>query len=104
MAKFDFSVLYDQYPAIISQMPPIFDSHQFILELARQNQVEYVKALHAYLESVADEAPAPFQVVHGILAKKLKNFPELVSLIRIDKPSIDIFGKSQGCAEWRKLT
>jgi len=30
MAKFDFSALYDQYPMVIGQMPPVFDSHQFI--------------------------------------------------------------------------
>jgi hypothetical protein len=103
MTKFDFSVLYDQYPAIISQMPPVFDSHHFILELARQNQVAYVRALHAYLDPIGDDTPAPFQVVHGILAKKLNDFPDLVKLVRFDKPSIDIFGNSNGCAEWRKL-
>ena len=103
MAKFNFSVLYDQYPAIISLMPPVLDSHQFILELARLNQAEYIRALCAYLDPVTDEALAPFQVVHGILAKQLKDFSEFVVLIRNDKPSSDIFGKSQECAEWRKV-
>ena len=51
MSKFDFSLLYDQYPAIISQMPSVFDSHQFILELARQNQAEYVEALYCAFRS-----------------------------------------------------
>jgi len=104
MAKFDFSGLYGKYPALISQMPPVFDSHQFILELARQNQVEYVKALHAYLETAAGEAPTPFQAVHGILAKKLSNLPHWVELIRLDKPSPDIFGNPSECAEWRRVS
>ena len=104
MAKFDFSFLYDQYPAIISQMPPVFDSHQFILELARQNQVEYVKALHAYLDPEGGEAPTPFQAVHGILAKKLSHLPHWVELVRLDKPSQDIFGSPSECAEWRRVS
>ena len=103
MAKFDFSVLFDQYPAIISQMRPVFDSHQFILELARHNQVEYVKALYAYTDSAHTETPTPFQFVHSALAIKLKDFPELVELVRIDKPSPDIFCQPSACAEWRKV-
>lgn len=103
MAKFDFSVLYDQYPAIISQMPPIYDSHQFILELARQNQAEYVRALYAYRDAVHVGTPAPFQFVHSALAAKLKDFPELVEHVRSDKQSTDIFGQPNWCAEWRKV-
>lgn len=104
MAKFDFSALYGQYPAVISQMPQVFDSHQFILELARQNQVEYVKALYAYLDPAAGEAPTPFQAVHGILAKKLSHLPHWVELIRPNKPSPDIFGTPSECAEWRRVS
>ena len=103
MAKFDFSVLYDQYPAIISLMPPVFDSHQFILELARLNQAEYIRALCAYIDSSHTEAPTPFQFVHRILSAKLREFPGLVEHVRTDKPSTDIFGKPNWCAEWRKV-
>jgi hypothetical protein len=104
MSKFDFLGLYAQYPAVIRQMPDVFDSHQFILELARLNQVEYVRALNAYLNPESDEKPEPFQVVHGILAKKLTEFPDLIVLIRRDKPSADIFGNNGQCAEWRKIS
>jgi hypothetical protein len=103
MAKFDFSVLYAQYPAIISQMEDTFDSHKFILELACKNQAEYVKALHAYLEPESGKDPTPFQVVHGFLAKKLEDFPQFVELLHINVTSTDIFGKPGSCAEWRKV-
>ncbi len=103
MPKFDFSVLYDKYPEVISQMPPIFDSHQFILKLAHQNQVEYVIALYAYRDSAHIDSPSPFQFVHQRLSTKLYDFPELVALIRTSKPSKDIFGQNSGCDEWRKV-
>ena len=84
-------------------MPRIFYSHQFILELAQQNQVEYVRALYAYIDSAHTETPTPFQFVHRILSAKLRGFPELVEHVRKDKPSTDIFGKPNWCAEWRKV-
>ena len=52
MANFDFSIFDEQYPIIIRQMPPVFGSHQFILELAQQNQAMYVRALYEYRNSV----------------------------------------------------
>lgn len=45
MPEHDFSNIYAQYPDIIAQMPEAFTSHQFILELARQNQTIYIEAL-----------------------------------------------------------
>lgn len=103
MAKHDFSTLYSRYPEVIAQMPDIFDSHKFILELARQNQVAYIEALYAYRDSVHVGTHAPFQFVHSALATKLNDFPELVELVRTDKPSTNIFGISNECAEWRKV-
>jgi hypothetical protein len=32
-----FKELFERYPAIISQMPDRFDSHQFMLRLAQEN-------------------------------------------------------------------
>jgi len=104
MAIFDFSKLYARYPAIIAQMPAVFDSHQFILELARQNQIDYIKALYAYRGALHDETPAPFQVVHRILATRLNHFPELVRIVKTRRPSRDIFGNPNNCSVWRKLS
>ena len=103
MPKHDFSALYAQYPAVIAEMPETFDSHQFILALAKQNQVEYIQALYAYRDTLHVDKPAPFQFVHGRLAIMLKQFPELVELVKDDKPSPDIFGLPGECAEWRKV-
>ena len=47
-----------------------FNSHEFILQLARLNQSLYIAALQAYAGG-----PSPFKVVHGILAKHLHAFP-----------------------------
>ena len=84
-------------------MPNTFSSHQFLLVLAQQNQAEYVKALYEYKDTIVRENPAPFQQVHGLLMKKLRSHTELVSLLRDDMPSEDIFGNSATCAEWRKV-
>jgi hypothetical protein len=104
MVMFDFSRFYAKYPAIIAQMPTVFNSHQFILELAHQNQIEYIKALYAYRGALHNETPAPFQVVHRILSARLNDFPELVKTTRSHKPSRDIFGNYNTCSEWRKLS
>jgi hypothetical protein len=102
MSEHDFSDLYDQYPAVIAQMSPTFTSHQFILELARQNQRLYVETLHAYRQHTYKDIPAPFLCVHGILAKHLGSYPDLVEKTRDDAPSTDIFGQRSSCAEWRR--
>jgi len=65
--------------------------------------VEYIKALYSYRDSVHRDNPAPFQMVHSILARKLQDFPSLVVLIRTDKLGKDIFRNSNECAEWRKV-
>jgi hypothetical protein len=103
MAKHDFSKLYSRYAEVIAHLPETFDSHEFILELAQQNQAAYVEALYAYRDAVHVGTPAPFQFVHRTLAAKLKDFPELVELVRVDQPSRDIFGNRNECAAWRKV-
>lgn len=103
MATYNFSVLESKFEEIVRIMPDPFDSHQFLLELARQNQVEYVSALYAYRDYVNRESPSPFQGVHKAIIQKLAKYTNLIRLIRDDKPSVDIFGKTQTCAEWEKI-
>ena len=100
MAEYDFSNLESKFPGVVDQMKHIFDSHEFLLVLAQQNQPEYINALYAYKTSGNQ---APFQVVHGLLMKKLRQHTDLVLLLRDDKPSIDIWGNSNTCAEWQKV-
>lgn len=98
MPKHHFSALVAHYPKIIQEMPGTFTSHQFILTLAQNYQRLYIEALYSYRDE-----PAPFRIVHGILAKRLHDFPRQIELIRPDAPSTNIFGQSNQCAEWRKL-
>ena len=103
MTEHDFSSLYAQYPTIIGQMPNTFTSHKFILELARQNQALYIDALYSYRNHPHRGIPAPFMMVHGILARHLLNYPGLIEKIQDDVPSKNIFNMEDTCAEWRKV-
>jgi hypothetical protein len=98
-------------PAIISQMPDKFDSHQFILPLTQENQQPYIEALYHYRDS--SEPEAPFMVVHGILARPvryllsnrarhLNEYPELIKYIDTGQ-SKNTFGQVNACAEWEKI-
>jgi hypothetical protein len=98
MPQHDFSELYARYPDIIAQMPPVFTSHEFILELARQNQRLYVEALHSYRAG-----GEPFRVVHALLAAHLKELAHLLRMKAADVPSRNILGRMDTCAQWEKL-
>jgi hypothetical protein len=103
MGKYDFSRLYEQYPAVISQMEQHFTSHEFILELARQNQVAYIEALYAYRRNLREGKPAPFMIVHGILARHLRGYPRLIMEASPGVPSHDIFRQDNTASLWRKV-
>ena len=104
MTEHDFSQLYEQYPTIIQQMEETFTSHKFILKLAQQNQTQYVEALYTYRDNEHRGTPAPFRVVHMILAQHLNSLPAFVIKIRDNAPSKDIFRRDNQCAEWRKVS
>jgi len=97
MTQQAFAELFDRYPSVIGAMRDIFDSHQFILELARTCQGLYIEALSGY-----SREGAPFQIVHGTLARHLNACTELVERVG-DVTSADIFGNQNQCAQWRKL-
>lgn len=96
MSQFDFDPIFAIYPSIIAEMPARFNSHQFILRLAQQHQATYVEALYAHRNR------NPFQAVHNVLSKRLRNHPQLVQHIG-EVDSTDIFGHSNRCAEWSKV-
>ena len=96
MSEYDFVVLFEQYPTIIAQMPLNFTSHEFILRLAQQNQALYVEALYVYRDG------NPFQIVHGILAKGLRRYPELITH-EGETMGEDIFGQTNSTAHWQKI-
>jgi len=79
MPQHDFSQLFERYPGIISKMPDRFDSHEFILRLAQENQQLYIEVIYHFRYSA--EPAAPFMVVHGKLAKHLKEYPDLIKQI-----------------------
>jgi hypothetical protein len=95
--------LYDQYPLIIEQMKSHFNAHQFILQLAHENQVDYINALSIYTDHLRRGQPAPFMMLHGILAQRLRDLHELVRYAGIDENSHDIFEQPQSCSLWEKL-
>lgn len=99
MAVYDFSNLETKFQGIVDQMNYTFDSHEFLLVLAKQNQAEYVDALYSYKASGSD---TPFKAVHGAIMQKLVKHTELVILLRDDKPSVNIWGVSSPCGEWKK--
>jgi hypothetical protein len=103
IAKHDFTPLFRHYPNVIAEMPATFTSHQFILRLAQRYQVEYIEALYHYRTNLRLGKPAPFMMLHGILAQHLQDCQGLVTKIASLVPSTDIFGEDQQCAQWQKL-
>ena len=104
MTEHDFSLLYEQYPTIIEQMEDTFTSHEFILKLAQQNQTQYVEALYTYRDNEHRGTPAPFRVVHMILAQHLSSLTSLIEKLPNDSTSKDIFRRDNKCAVWRKVS
>lgn len=102
-AKHDFTPLFDHYQSLIADMPAVFTSHQFILHLAQRHQPEYIEALYAYRNTLRDGRPAPFLVVHGILAQQLQEHRGLISQVAGHVSSRDIFGMDNTCTQWWKV-
>jgi hypothetical protein len=92
-----FEALEAVYEQVIALMPETFDSHEFILKLAQEHQRLYVQALIEYADS-----DRPFQIAHGQIAKRLRNFPNLVAYVD-ETASEDIFLQKNSAALWRKV-
>lgn len=73
-----------------------FNSHEFIRELSRRHQREYIEALYEYRNGT------PFKVVHGVIAKRLAD-SGLVKKIGEVKNE-DMFGGMQyDVSVWEKI-
>ncbi len=97
MSAEHFEALEAVYEEVIDSMPDTFDAHEFILKLAQSHQRLYVQALIEYAEN--DE---PFKIVHGQIAKRLRNFPNLVAY-NGEHNSKDIFLQVNSASLWRKV-
>ena len=97
MPESAFRALEDVFPAVVSTMGEYFDSHDFILRLAHAHQRLYVDALAKYRTH-----EHPFQIVHGEIARRLLNHPELVTRIG-ERTSRDIFGQKSSATVWCKV-
>lgn len=98
MAQHDFSELLERFPEALAEMKPEFTSHEFIMRLAQRHQQSYIKALAAYSDS-----DSPFMHVHGRLSRLLSKYSDKIEHLG-PVASIDIFGNSNTCTKWRKLT
>lgn len=103
MTMDNFTALFDSYPTVIHELPMRFTSHEFIRELARQQQVLYVEALYACRHLLYKGHPAPFMIVHSRLAMHLENYPDLIRKVSSAVPSQDMFGKANTAALWEKV-
>ena len=89
--------LEEKYSEIVDLMPATFDSHEFILMLAQKYQKAYVHALNEYAYN-----NQPFQTVHGLIAKRLKQRDDLVKHINY-RNSKNIYHSFSEAAVWEKV-
>ena len=90
--------LEEFFPQTIHQMRNQFTSHEFILIFAQQHPRLYIEALHAQTSKIS-----PFMIVHAFFTRQLKKYPHLIRSPG-STSSHDIFGNSNSCAAWVKLS
>jgi regulator of sigma D len=94
-----FGDLEGFYGEVIDQMDDKFTSHDFIQKLSQLHQDIYAQLLNEY-----SEKGQPFQTVHGVIAKRLKNnWKHVVEHIDTEHKSENIFGNYNDAAVWRKV-
>jgi len=97
MSKDALKNLEEVFPKIVRLMPDEFDSHEFILALARKHQKLYVHALFT-----RKNENLPFNRTHMAIGKRLKRHKDLVEQIG-NRNSPNIFGLESKVAVWRKV-
>jgi hypothetical protein len=97
MSKDALKDLEEVYPKVVRLMPDEFDSHDFILVLARKYQKLYVRALFT-----SKDENLPFNRTHRAIGKRLKRHKDLVEQVG-EQSSTNIFGLESKVALWRKV-
>ena len=86
----------------IESMENEFDTHEFILMLAKNNQKDYIDALS---NNIANKRP--FQVLHSAIGKALKkiSYRQNAPIQEVDAniSSRNIFGEYSSCSKWKKM-
>jgi len=88
--------LENHFAEIVRQMDAdVFDSHAFILKLAKAYQRLYVEALSA------TDGYDPFRQVHGQIANRLAKHTDLVTALgKVTSPNI--FGDPSSNEQWER--
>ena len=85
----------------LQAMKDEFDTHQFILKLASENQKPYINALASI------DSGRPFQTLHSAIGKRLKEGATsgeyAIQETAANFSSRNIFGENSSCSTWRKL-
>ena len=84
------------FAEIVESFDGIFDSHQFILQLAQRHQHAYIRALDAF-----NDTENPFRILHGQIARRLLAHKDLARKIG-SHPSENIFGEKSEVALWER--
>ena len=98
-----FAKLEKKISDAIKHLGADFDTHKLILELARENQPSYIRALN---ESVDSGSATPFQAVHAAIGRSLKRRSGEFAIQETETgekhSSPDILGDSCPCSKWKK--
>lgn len=81
---------------IASKNGASFDSHEIIIEFARDNQHLYIDELYQF-----KDAKSPFQQLHSKLGKQIKAICDELGYTSEDSESYDIFRRNSSCTKYQ---
>jgi hypothetical protein len=84
---------------IIQKMPNEFDSHDFIKQLIRDHERDYVELVYTF-----KDCNGIFKAFHSEIGKYLGKHAEILSICKLDKTdSENIKGNETSNQKWKKL-
>lgn len=86
----------------VKQLPESFTTHSFVINLAQNNQREYIAALSEKANDKKIERP--FQAVHQFIRSELEKCKDLVTDSGEKKTDANIFGQTSENTVWKNLT